>query len=122
MEKIPYDQSDPTVPEMMRSDPNFITVPVQHTPSPLGIPTHAHLAAGNGGEYRGSYHGFASPTAYVVDSPSSVHVLPMQIDTVSAERPLAHLCERRARFVRGRLLTRADEGVIGARPSGTATR
>ena len=39
MEKIPYDQSDVTVPEMMRSDPNFITVPVQHTPSTLGIPT-----------------------------------------------------------------------------------
>ena len=86
MEKIPYDPTDPTIPTMMRSDPDFITVPVQHTPSILGIPTHAHLAAGNGGEYRGSYHGFASPTAYVIDSPTSVHVLPMQIDTVSTCR------------------------------------
>ena len=81
MEKIPYDPADAAIPAMLRSDPNFITVPVQHTPSPLGIPTHAHLAAGNGGEYRKSYHGFASPVAYVIDSPSSVHVLPMQIDT-----------------------------------------
>ena len=81
MEKIPYDPADDAIPAMMRSDPNFVTMPVQHTPSPLGIPTHAHLAAGNGGEYRKSYHGFASPVAYVIDSPTSVHVLPMQIDT-----------------------------------------
>ena len=63
MEKIPYDPSDPAIPAMMRSDPNFVTMAVEHTPSPLGIPTSAHLAAGNGGEYRKSYHGFASSTA-----------------------------------------------------------
>ena len=57
MEKIPYDQYDSTIPAMMRSDPNFINVAVEHTPSKLGIPTSAHLAAGNGGEYRKSYHG-----------------------------------------------------------------
>ena len=81
MEKIPYEPSDPAIPAMMRSDPNFVTMAVEHTPSPLGIPTSAHLAAGNGGEYRKSYHGFASPVAYVIDSPTAVHVLPMQIDT-----------------------------------------
>ena len=81
MKKIPYDPTDPSIPAMMRSDPDFINVAVEHTPSKLGIPTSAHLAAGNGGEYRGSYHGFASPVAYVIDSPTAVHVLPMQIDT-----------------------------------------
>jgi hypothetical protein len=81
MKKIPYDPHDTTISPMARSDPNFITIPVETSPSPLGIPTSAHLAAGNGGEYRKSYHGFAFPTAYVVDSPQSVHVLPMQIDT-----------------------------------------
>ena len=76
-----YDPSDPSIPVMMRSDPNFITIPVEHTPSLLGIPTNAGLHEGNGGEYRKSFHGFASPVAYLVDSPTSVHVLPMQIDT-----------------------------------------
>jgi hypothetical protein len=90
MEKVRYDPQDRTIPSMMRSDPNFITVPVSHTPSKLGIPTHAHLAAGNGGEYRGSYHGFASPVAYVIDSPSSVHVLPMQIDTWNRDEMSPH--------------------------------
>ena len=33
------------------------------------------------GEYRKSFHGFASPTAYVIDSPQSLMVVPMQIDT-----------------------------------------
>ena len=39
------------------------------------------FASANGGEYRKSYHGFAYPTAYVIDSPQSLHVMPMQIDT-----------------------------------------
>ena len=81
MERIPYDPADLSIPTMMRADPNFITIPVQHTPSPLGLPTHVGLHEGNGGEYRKSYHGLASPAAYVVDSPRSVFVLPMQIDT-----------------------------------------
>jgi hypothetical protein len=81
MEKIPYDPNDLTVPLMQRADPNFIDLPVEKSPSPLGIPTSAHIAAGNGGEYRKTYHGFASPIAYVVDSPQSVSVCPMYIDT-----------------------------------------
>jgi hypothetical protein len=81
MEKVPYDPNDPNVPPMARADPRFIMEPVEHTKSPLGIPTSAHLAAGNGGEYRKSFHGFPVPVAYVIDSPTSVHVTPMQIDT-----------------------------------------
>ena len=56
-------------------------MPVEVSPSPHGLPTSAHLAAGNGGEYRKSYHGFASDTAYVIDSPQSLTVVAMQIDT-----------------------------------------
>ena len=48
MERVPYDPADPSIPAMMRSDPNFITIPVEHTPSPLGIPTNAGLHEGNG--------------------------------------------------------------------------
>ena len=74
-----YDPNDSTVPPMARADPNFLWQPVEHTPSASGLPTNIHLAAGNGGEYRKSYHGLAYPIAYVIDSPQSVHVLPMQI-------------------------------------------
>jgi hypothetical protein len=79
MEKVSYDPLDVTISPMARADPHFMNIPVEHTPSPRGLPTSAHLAAGNGGEYRKSYHGFASPVAYVVDSPVSYHVLPMQV-------------------------------------------
>lgn len=52
MEKVPYDPSDPSVPVMMRADPNFVTMAVEHTPSKIGLPTSAGLHEGNGGEYR----------------------------------------------------------------------
>jgi hypothetical protein len=45
-----------------------------------------HFAsAGNGGEYRKSYHGFPSPVAYVIDSPQSVYCNAMFIDTWNRE-------------------------------------
>jgi hypothetical protein len=81
MEKVPYDPQDMSIPIMTRADPNFVEIPVEHTKSPIGLPTSIHISAGNGGEYRKSYHGFAPPVAYVIDSPQSMHVLPMQIDT-----------------------------------------
>jgi len=81
MEKVRYDPSDRTIPPMARADPNFLYVPVEKSRSPRDLPTHAHLAAGNGGEYRKSYHGFASSAAYVIDSPQSLTVVAMQIDT-----------------------------------------
>ena len=81
MQKVRYDPTDLTIPPMMRGDPEFLEIPVEHSPSPLDLPTSIHLADGNGGEYRKSYHGFAPPVAYVLDSPESVHVNPMFIDT-----------------------------------------
>jgi hypothetical protein len=81
MQKVRYDPADASVPAMARSDPEYIEIPVQTSPSPQGLPTSLHLADGNGGEYRKSYHGFASPVAYVLDSPQSVHCNPMFIDT-----------------------------------------
>jgi hypothetical protein len=77
MEKVRYDPLDLTIPPMARSDPEFLTVPVETSPSPNGLPTSLHLADGNGGEYRKSYHGFPAPVAYVIDSPQSVYCNPM---------------------------------------------
>jgi hypothetical protein len=47
MERVRYDPQDTSIPMMARSDPDFITVPVETSPSPNGLPTSAHLAAGN---------------------------------------------------------------------------
>ena len=81
MEKVRYDPNDKSISQMMRADPHFLHVPVETSASPRDLPTSAHLAAGNGGEYRKSYHGFASDAAYVIDSPQSLTVVAMQIDT-----------------------------------------
>ena len=77
MQKVPYDPNDLTIPMMARSDPNFLTVPVETSKSPLDLPTSLHLADGNGGEYRKSYHGFPAPVAYVIDSPQTVFCNPV---------------------------------------------
>ena len=81
MQRVPYDPLDLSIPLMARSDPTHITVPVETSKSPLDLPTSLHLADGNGGEYRKSYHGFPAPVAYVIDSPQSVYCNPMFIDT-----------------------------------------
>ena len=54
MERVRYDPLDLSVSPMARADPEYMLVAVEHTPSPRGLPTSAHLAAGNGGEYRKS--------------------------------------------------------------------
>ena len=86
MEKVAYDPHDHSISPMQRADPNFLHVPVEQSPSPRGLPTSSHLAAGNGGEYRKSYHGFASSTAYVIDCPRSLTVVPMSIDTWNRDK------------------------------------
>jgi len=65
MERVRYDPLDLSIPVMARSDPNFLERPVETSPSLTGLPTSLHLADGNGGEYRKSFHGFAAPVAYV---------------------------------------------------------
>ena len=58
-----------------------VWVPVEHTPSASGNPTSALFDDGNGGEYRKTFHGYASPFAQIVESPKTVHGTAMQIDT-----------------------------------------
>ena len=86
MATVPYDPTDLTIPMMARSDPNSIETAVETSKSLLNLPTSLHLADGNGGEYRKSYHGFPSPVAYVIDSPQSVYCNPMFIDTWNRDK------------------------------------
>ena len=81
MERVPYDPLDLAVPLMARGDPHVRDARVETSLSPNDLPTSLHLADGNGGEYRKSYHGLPPPVAYVIDSPQSVYVNPMFIDT-----------------------------------------
>lgn len=95
MGQVKYDPLDLTIPMMAKSDPHFLTVPIETSPSPRNLPTSLHLADGNGGEYRKSYHAFPSPVAYVIDSPQSVFCNPMFIDTWNRDKVL-YTCTRKS--------------------------
>jgi len=45
------------------------------------FPSSLALGYSNGGEFRKTYHGLAPPFAQIIDSPTHVSVVPMQIDT-----------------------------------------
>jgi hypothetical protein len=45
------------------------------------LPTSAGFSAGNGGEYRMSFHGYAPGFVQVIESPTQFQITPMQIDT-----------------------------------------
>ena len=45
------------------------------------LPSSTSLGAGNGGEYRKSYHGYAPGYGQVIEAPQSLQLTPMQIDT-----------------------------------------
>ena len=46
-----------------------------------GIPTSQFYSEGNGGEFRKSYHGYPQGYAQLIESPTTFHIQPMQIDT-----------------------------------------
>merc|ERR1711970_1082912 len=59
---------------MMREDLN--------DPAPNAeVPTSQMISEGNGGEFRKSYHGYPRGMAQLIDSPTTFHIQPMQIDT-----------------------------------------
>jgi len=45
------------------------------------IPTSQFISEGNGGEFRKSYHGYPKGFAQLIESPTTFHIQPMQIDT-----------------------------------------
>jgi len=45
------------------------------------VPTSQMISEGNGGEFRMSYHGYPRGMAQLIDSPTTFHIQPMQIDT-----------------------------------------
>merc|ERR1719334_3053548 len=45
------------------------------------IPTSQFFSEGNGGEFRKSYHGYPLGMAQLIESPTTFHIQPMQIDT-----------------------------------------
>merc|ERR1719357_2083992 len=45
------------------------------------VPTSQFFSEGNGGEFRKSYHGYPLGMAQFIESPTTFHIQPMQIDT-----------------------------------------
>jgi len=63
------------------------------------VPTQQAFGAANGGEARGSFHGYAPGFAQVIQSPHSIQITPMQIDTWN--RDLMNLDDPKMKFVPG---------------------
>jgi hypothetical protein len=53
---------------------------------PSGLPTSVALGGANGGEYRKSFHGYAPGYAHLIQSPTSIQITPMQIDTFNRDK------------------------------------
>jgi hypothetical protein len=49
-------------------------------------PNHQGFGAGNGGEYRKSFHGYSPSYAQLIQSPESIYITPMQIDTWNRDK------------------------------------
>lgn len=63
-----------------------VWVPVEHSPSGSGMPSSAMFDDGNGGEYRRSFHAYAPPFAQLVESPTTISGIAMQIDTWNRDK------------------------------------
>ena len=62
-------------------------VPVEVTPSNhTPFPSSIVLGYSNGGEYRKTYKGLAPPFAQIIESPTHVSIVPMQIDTWNRDK------------------------------------
>eukprot|EP00462_Mataza_sp_D1_P024841 CAMPEP_0175128078 /NCGR_PEP_ID=MMETSP0087-20121206/4735_1 /TAXON_ID=136419 /ORGANISM="Unknown Unknown, Strain D1" /LENGTH=719 /DNA_ID=CAMNT_0016410113 /DNA_START=120 /DNA_END=2279 /DNA_ORIENTATION=+ len=81
VERVKRDRNDPTQPAHPGPVPGYVDVAVEHTPSQNGLPTSMVFGYSNGGEFRKTYHALAPPFAQLVESPSTIHITPMQIDT-----------------------------------------
>jgi len=62
-----------------------LTAPVVKDSAGHEIPLSTVFSEGNGGEYRGSYHGYPKGYAQLLHSPATFHINPMQIDTKNRE-------------------------------------
>ena len=61
----------------------FVTI--NESASPNNIATSQTFSSANGGESRGSFHGYPYNKAQLIHSPKSFHIQPMQIDTRNRE-------------------------------------
>lgn len=71
---------------MELSNAQNVWLPLEHTPSLAGFPTSAMMDDGNGGEYRKTFHAYAPPFAQLVESPTTIAGVAMQIDTWHREK------------------------------------
>jgi hypothetical protein len=80
MEKIKARHKDFTNMGHSHPDQGYIMEAIDLIPNPV-IPTSQSFGAGNGGEARKSFHGYAPGFAQIINSPQTLYITPMQIDT-----------------------------------------
>ena len=89
IEKV-TDPDDPRIPDFYghgRPDPNVAYIIHDTRESDDNeVPVSQAFGAGNGGEYRKSFHGYAPGYAQAIESPTSMYITPMQIDTWNREK------------------------------------
>jgi hypothetical protein len=85
MERVRYDPKDPRT-TLFTPEPGWDHIPVEHTPSPTGLPTNVWAGYSNGGEFRKTYKGLAPPYAQIIDSPNRLSFQAMQIDTWNRDK------------------------------------
>jgi hypothetical protein len=85
MERVRYDPKDPRT-TLFTPEPGWDVIPVEHTPSPKGLPTSMWAGYSNGGEFRKTYKGLAPPYAQILESPDRFSFQPMQIDTWNRDK------------------------------------
>mmetsp|Transcript_42291 Transcript_42291/g.76666 ORF Transcript_42291/g.76666 Transcript_42291/m.76666 type:complete len:891 (-) Transcript_42291:222-2894(-) len=83
LRQVPASRQDP-----MAHGAPFKWVPVERalsTRSFPDVPSSQYFSEGNGGESRKSFHGYPSGFAQLVESPSTWHITPMQVDTANRD-------------------------------------
>ena len=74
MEEIPTDYT-------MGHPVSWKAAPIDPRAAEPQYPTSQFISEGNGGEFRKSYHGYPRSYAQLLESPTTFHITPMQIDT-----------------------------------------
>ena len=89
VKEIKINPSDPRYNSMGhgRPDPNVLyEITDDNNNNNDDIPSHQAFGAGNGGEYRKSFHGYSPGYAQLIQSPQSIYITPMQIDTWNRDK------------------------------------
>ena len=80
-------ENDPRLPELRKHSHGIVNMQQYHYIAELGDNgSNRFVSSGNGGEYRKTFHGFPPGYAVVVESPTTLNINAMQIDTWNRDK------------------------------------